>query len=83
MLERIQNGRGGARPRSVVEGQHHLLVGERQGRREMLASNPRGRGDIDGEHARRPESLRVAGAGRLRFGAGAVRERGKPHQSDD
>jgi len=78
--ERVQHRGGGARPRAVVEGQHHLLVRQRQSAREMLATDPRrGRG-IDGQHPRGPQCPRVAGAGRSRLGRSAQRDR-QAHQN--
>src|SRR5450631_2771888 len=43
-LEGIEHGRGGARPRAVIEGEHHLLVSKGQGAGEVLATDPRGGG---------------------------------------
>src|SRR5450759_3805251 len=51
MLERVQDFRRGARPRSVVEGEHQLLALERQAARELLAAEARRAGGIDVKHA--------------------------------
>jgi len=67
-LEGIEYGRGGAWPRPVIEGEHHFLVCEGQGGREVLAADPRSGGWIDREHSRGAQCLRVTGAGRPRFG---------------
>jgi len=65
-LEGIEYGRGGAWPRPVIEGEHHFLVCEGQGGREVLAADPRSGGWINREHPRGSQCLRVTGAGRLR-----------------
>ena len=49
--QRRQHPRRGGRPRPVIEGQHDLVIPERQGLRKALQPDSRRRGGIDGENA--------------------------------
>ena len=70
VLERVENFRGGGRPRPVVEGEHQFLWPQRQGDGELLAADPRRAGGVDRKHARGAERVRIARAGRGRGGQG-------------
>jgi hypothetical protein len=61
----LQHG-GGGRGRAVVEGQHDLLVVERQRLREALGADARILCGIDGEDARGPERPRARAVRRVR-----------------
>src|SRR5262249_22394551 len=72
-LERLENAGGGAGRGPVVEGEHDLLGGEREGVMKMLAADARRRCGLDWQNARRTE--RFGGAGRW-FGSWFAASRG-------
>ncbi len=78
VAQRVEHARRRTRPRPVVEGQHHLVVGEREGLRVGLEPDMQGgRGGVDLDHARRAERARprAAGHGRRRHGLRRGRRR--------
>lgn len=64
-LERLKHCGGRAWLGTVIEGQHDFLVGERQAVGKVLAADPRGRGGMNRDHARRRKRIRVPRAGLL------------------
>jgi len=64
-LERIENARSGARPRTVVKSQDDFSRGERQGLREGLTADPWSRRRIDSKDALCAEHVRSALTTRL------------------
>src|SRR5580658_5528491 len=63
-LERIENARSGARPRTIVKSQNDFSRGKRQGLREGLTADPWSR-RIDSKDAFRAEHVRSALTTRL------------------
>ena len=72
--QRLQHRRRIARPRTVVEGQHDFLVGEKIELLEMFEAEAGSAGGVDLDHAADAERVRI-GARRLRL---ARRRRGAP-----
>ena len=68
--KRLEDRQGVARPRSVVEGQHHLVVAQEIVGFELLEAEAGAAGGIDLNHARDAERIRIP-AGRARRGGGS------------
>src|SRR5579871_337502 len=75
VLERVEHLCGGARPRSVVEREYHLLRRERQRRGKLLAADARRRGRAHREHALGAERIGIARTGLGRHDPGECNAR--------
>ena len=61
--QRLEHGGGVARPRTVVEGQHHFLVGEKVELLEMLEAETRAARGVDFNHAADAERIGIGANG--------------------
>jgi hypothetical protein len=77
--ERLEHGGCIGRPWTVVEGQHHFLVGEKVELLEMLKAKARAAGGVDLDHPADAERVGIGASGfRLRRSGGVLRN-GRRH----